>query len=62
MKSINKYYEIGLKSHSKNVLEIFHALILLNTNGKKRLSLLNATTKLLSNANNLLTTEEFLYW
>lgn len=62
MKSINNYYEIGFKSHSKNVLEIFHALISLNTNDRKRLSLLNATTKLLLNANNLLTTEEFLYW
>lgn len=62
MKSINNFYEIGFKAgHSKNVLEIFHALIQ-NTNDRKRLSLLNATTKLLANANNLLTTEEFLYW
>jgi hypothetical protein len=63
MKSINNYYETGLKSQSKNVLEIFHALISnQNTNDRNRLSLLNATTKLLANANNLLTTEEFLYW
>lgn len=66
MKSINDYYEIGFKGTSKsdsNVLEIFHALISnQNTNDRKRLSLLNATTKLLANANNLLTTEEFLYW
>lgn len=66
MKSINDYYEIGYKGNSmsdSNVLEIFHALISnQNTNDRKRLSLLNATTKLLANANNLLTTEEFLYW
>lgn len=66
MKSINDYYELGYKGHSKsdsNVLEIFHALISKhNTNDRKRLSLLNATTKLLANASNLLTTEEFLYW
>lgn len=63
MKSINNYYEIGFKGHSKNVLEIFHALISnQNTNDRKRLSLLNVMTKLLANANNLLTTEEFLYW
>lgn len=66
MKSINDYYEVGLKGHSKsdsNVLEIFHALISnQNTNDRKRLSLLNNITKLLANACNLLTTEEFLYW
>lgn len=65
MKSINNYYEIGFKGPYKNVLEIFHALISLgsqNTNDRKRLSLLNSTTKVLANANNLLTTEEFLYW
>lgn len=66
MKSINDYYEIGYKSNSKsdsNVLEIFHALISnQNTNDRKRLSLLNATTKLLASTSNLLTTEEFLYW
>lgn len=66
MKSINDYYELGYKNHSKgdsNVLEIFHALISnQNTNDRKRLSLLNATTKLLATASNLLTTEEFLYW
>lgn len=66
MKSINDYYEISFKGNSKsdsNVLEIFHALISnQNTNDKTRLSLLNATTKLLADASNLLTTEEFLYW
>lgn len=66
MKSIHDYYEAGYKGHSKsdsNVLEIFHALISnQNTNDRKRLSLLNATTKLLAGACNLLTTEEFLYW
>lgn len=66
MKSISDYYEIGYKGHSKsdsNVLEIFHALISnQNTNDRKRLSLLNSTTKLLALESNLLTTEEFLYW
>lgn len=64
MKSINDYYEIGYKGNSKsdsNILEIFHALIS-NQNDRKRLSLLNSTTKLLASASNLLTTEEFLYW
>ena len=66
MKSINDYYEISFKGNSKsdsNVLEIFHALISnQNTNDKTRLYLLNATTKLIADASNLLTTEEFLYW
>lgn len=67
MKSINDYYELGhskgLSQSDSNVLEIFHALISnQNANDRKRLSLLNATTKLLANASNFLTTEEFLYW
>lgn len=66
MRSIHDYTEAGYQGHSKgdsNVLEIFHALISnQNTNDRKRLSLLNATTKLLASASNLLTTEEFLYW
>ncbi|CRK92792.1 CLUMA_CG006294, isoform A [Clunio marinus] len=65
MKSINNNNEKGSKILSKsdyNVLEIFHALIQIhNTNDRKRLSLLNSTTKLLTNASNVLTTEEFLY-
>lgn len=66
MKSIIDNYEIGRQGHSKsvsNVLEIFHALISnQDTNDKQRLSLLNASTKLLAEASNTLTTEEFLYW
>lgn len=66
MKSINDYYEVGYRGHSKsasNILEIFHALISnQNINDRKRLLLLNSTTKQLASASNLLSTEEFLYW
>lgn len=66
MKSIKDYNEFGSTGRSLshyNVLEIFHALIPnQNTNDRKRLALLNATTKQLTKARNLLSTEEFLYW
>jgi hypothetical protein len=65
MKSISDYGKIGTKAQLRsdyNILEIFQALISNQNSDRTRLALLNASTRLLANASNLLTTEEFLYW
>jgi hypothetical protein len=65
MKSISDYGKIGTKGQLRsdyNILEIFQALSSNQNSDRTRLALLNATTRLLANASNLLTTEEFLYW
>jgi len=60
MKSINNYCEFN--GSGSSIIEYFYLISNQNTNEKKRLSAINSCTKIISNSNNIFTTDEFLYW